>query len=95
MRTVLLLMLIVSDSKEDLGFGPQDRIQVLLQPQERNVITQPVREFAGGQRMEYVEYAKFQDWINSHKKVHLDFIVPIDREGHGRTSAFLIVYKEQ
>ena len=55
-----------------------------------------VRTFSHGQKMEYVEFGVFNQWMTAHEgKIHLDFMASVDRGGHGYTTAYLIVYTEQ
>lgn len=47
-----------------------------------------------GQDLTIVDYYEFQKWLDKNKSIFIYSISPIDRTGHGRTSAFIIVYRK-
>lgn len=49
-------------------------------------------KLSSGQEVTYVEYEKFGAWLASHRSIHIDSLASVDKNGHGSTSGYMIVY---
>lgn len=74
----------------------QERLGFASKTPSRMVVTNKVRTFAHGQKMEYVVYEDMDRWLTAHEnKIRIECFAPDDRAGHGYTTGYLIVYTEQ
>lgn len=70
--------------KRDLGFEKEQNF----------VVSSSIVELDNNQKIDYVDYSKFNKWINSHLNITIQAIASVNRSGYGATSGFLIVYTE-